>query len=58
MKHESIVDSLVSVGANLGGSDVEGGFADVAIEKALRHGDGGAIHVWQKSGTSLERKIW
>ncbi|KAF9653069.1 asparaginase-domain-containing protein [Thelephora ganbajun] len=57
MKHGSIVDSLVSAGANLGGSDVEGGFADVAIRKALRHGDEGTIQVWQKSGISLERNM-
>lgn len=50
------MDSLVRAGANLGGSDIEGGFADVAIKKALQHGDEGAIQVWQKSGTSLEKK--
>jgi len=56
MKHGSIVDLLVSAGANLGGSDIEGGFADVAIKKALWHGDEGAIRVWQKSGISLEKE--
>ena len=56
MKHGSIVDSLVRVGANLGGSDVEGGFTDVAIKKALKHGDEWAIQVWQRSGISLEEK--
>lgn len=56
MKHESIVDFLVSAGANLGGSDIEGGFVDVAIKKALRHKDQGAIEVWKKSGISLERE--
>jgi len=56
MKHGSIVDSLVSVGANLGGSDIEGGFADIAIKKALRHGDERAIQAWKRSGISLEEK--
>jgi lysophospholipase len=56
MKHESVVDLLVSAGANLGGSDIESGFADVAIKKAIRHGDQGAIQVWQKSGIGLEKK--
>jgi len=56
MKHGSIVDLLVRAGANLGGSDIEGGFADVAIRGALRHGDEGAIEVWKKSGISLEKE--
>lgn len=56
MKHGSIVDLLVSAGANLGGSDIEGGFTDVAIQKALRHKDEGAIEVWQRSGIKLEKK--
>lgn len=56
MKHGSVVDLLVSAGANLGGSDVEGGFANVVIEKALRHGDEWAIQLWQKSGISLGKK--
>lgn len=53
MKHANIVELLVSAGANLGGSDVEGGFADIAVKKALRHGDEGAIEVWQKSGICI-----
>ena len=56
MKHGSMVDLLVSVGANLGGSDIEGGFTEVAIKKALRHGDERAIQVWKRSGISLEGK--
>jgi lysophospholipase len=56
MRHTSLVDFLVSAGANLGGTDVEGGFADVAIKKALRNGDEGAIEAWKKSGISLEKK--
>lgn len=56
MKHGNIVDLLVSVGANLGGSDVEGGFTGVAIEKALQHGDEWAMQLWQKSGIRLEKK--
>lgn len=54
MKHANIVDMLVSAGANLGGSDIEGGFADIAVEKALRRGDKGAIEVWQKSGIRVK----
>lgn len=56
MKNGSVVDLLVSAGANLGGSDIEGGFVDVVIEKALRHGDERAIQMWQKSGISLEKE--
>jgi lysophospholipase len=55
MKHGKIVDVLVSAGANLGGSDVEGGFTDAAIKRALRHGDERAIQVWQKSGIVEKR---
>ena len=44
------------MGANLGGSDIEGGFADIVIKKALRHGDERAIQVWKRSGISLEEK--
>lgn len=54
MKHANIVDLLVSAGANLGGSDIEGGFADIAVEKALRRGDEGTIEVWQKSGIRVK----
>lgn len=54
MKHASIADLLVNAGANLGGSDIEGGFADVSIKKAIRNGDEEALEVWQKSGISLE----
>jgi lysophospholipase len=56
MKHGSVVDLLVSAGANLGGSDIEGGFTDVVIKKALRRGDEWAIQVWQKSGIGLEKE--
>lgn len=56
LKHRKIVDSLVSAGANLGGSDIEGGFAEAVIQKAIRQGDERAIQVWQKSGISLEGK--
>lgn len=56
MKHGSIVDLFVSVGANLGGSDIEGGFTDVAIKKASKHGDERAIQVWKRSGIGLEEK--
>lgn len=56
MKHESVVDLLVAAGANLGGSDIEGGFADIAIKNAIRYGDEGAVQVWQKSGISLDNK--
>ena len=56
MKHENIVDLLVTAGANLGGSDIEGGFADIAIKNAIRHGDEGAMQVWKKSGINLDNK--
>ena len=56
MKYGSVVDLLVSAGANLGGSDIEDGFAYVAIEKAIRNGDERAIQVWQKSGITPDKK--
>lgn len=56
MKHGSIVDLLVSAGAGLGGSDIEGGFVGVAINQAIRIGDEEAIQAWQKSGISLENR--
>jgi len=48
--HESVVENLVKVGANLGGSDLEGGFATLAIQSALHAGDQNAIRIWTKAG--------
>jgi lysophospholipase len=56
MKNGSVVDLLISAGANLGGSDIEGGFANVAIEKAIHHGDERAIQVWKRSGITPDKK--
>lgn len=56
MKCGSIVDLLVSAGADLGGSDIEGGFVGVALSKAIQNGDEEAIHAWQKSGINLENR--
>jgi len=47
------VDDLVKVGANLGGSDLDGGFARLAIKNAMRAGDKTAIRTWAKAGMKI-----
>ncbi|EPQ57971.1 asparaginase-domain-containing protein [Gloeophyllum trabeum ATCC 11539] len=47
--HENIVDILMKAGANLGGSDVEGGFVELAVQKARRTRDERALAIWQKA---------
>jgi 60kDa lysophospholipase len=44
------VDALIQAGANLGGFDVEGGFAKLAMENALRSGDRTLLSIWYKTG--------
>lgn len=56
MKHGGVVDLLVSAGANLGGSDIEGGFVGVVVNKAIRNGDEEAMQMWQKSGVGSENR--
>lgn len=48
--HVGIVDLLRQVGANLGGTDVEGGFAALEVKKATQKGDEIALHTWTKAG--------
>jgi len=51
--HELVVDNLVKVGANLGGSDLDGGFAMLAVQNALRARDQNAIRIWAKAGMKI-----
>ncbi|TFK54703.1 L-asparaginase [Heliocybe sulcata] len=51
--HEDIVDILVKAGANLGGSDIEGGFVSLAVQKAMRARDERASRIWVKAGGSV-----
>jgi lysophospholipase len=48
------VELLVKVGANLGGSDLDGGFATLAVQNALRSGDQNAIGIWKKAGMTAD----
>ncbi|EIN07193.1 L-asparaginase [Punctularia strigosozonata HHB-11173 SS5] len=50
--HESAVDVLVQAGANLGGSDVDGGFSALAVQKSTRSADDVALRIWTKAGMS------
>ena len=43
----------MKVGANLGGSDLDGGFARLAIKNAMRAGDKTAIRTWAKAGMKI-----
>ena len=47
------MDTLVKAGANLSGTDVEGGFVSLAIENALRNGDEKAVRIWEKAGAHI-----
>jgi len=51
--HELVVDNLVKVGANLGGSDLDGGFAMLAVQNALHARDQNAIRIWAKAGMKM-----
>jgi len=48
--HGEIVSTLVSAGANLGGADLEGGFAPLAVKMALLREDRAALDIWEKAG--------
>lgn len=43
---------LVSAGANLGGTDVEG-FASLAVKRALFREDSTALKIWEKAGVRI-----
>lgn len=45
-----MVDDLVKAGANLGGSDFDGGFATLAIQNAMLAGDQNTLSIWAKTG--------
>jgi 60kDa lysophospholipase len=47
------VNILVETGANLGGSDVEGGFVPLIFKKALHAQDERAIRIWRKAGAGM-----
>ncbi|KAI0341655.1 L-asparaginase [Trametopsis cervina] len=51
--HDSVVDLLVKTGANLGGSDVEGGFVPLILKRAIHTHDERAIRIWKKAGAGL-----
>ncbi|TCD66187.1 hypothetical protein EIP91_001681 [Steccherinum ochraceum] len=48
--HESAVDLLTTAGANLGGSDIDGGFAPLITKRAALAGDDRAVKLWAKTG--------
>ncbi|KAI0302208.1 L-asparaginase [Russula brevipes] len=50
--HDEIVSTLVTVGANLGGADVEG-FAPLAVKMALLREDHAALNIWEKAGIPI-----
>ena len=43
----------MKAGANLGGSDIEGGFASLIANKAVRAQDERALRIWMKAGVPL-----
>ena len=43
----------MKVGANLGGSDLDGGFAILAVQNALHAGDQDAVRIWTKAGMKI-----
>ena len=46
-----MVEDLVKVGANLGGSDND--FAALAVQTATRSGDQAALAIWAKTGMAV-----
>ena len=52
--HIAIVETLRQAGANLGGSDLEGGFAAIEVERAGRRGDTDALRVWNLAGFTVD----
>ncbi|EKM55053.1 uncharacterized protein PHACADRAFT_94654 [Phanerochaete carnosa HHB-10118-sp] len=54
--HENIVDILVRAGANLGGSDVEGGFVRLTMQKAVLAQDERALRIWKKAGADIQEQ--
>ncbi|KAI5121020.1 hypothetical protein M0805_005966 [Coniferiporia weirii] len=48
--HTEAVNILRQAGANLGGSDIEGGYARLEVTKATQWGDECTLQTWQKAG--------
>ncbi|THH10845.1 hypothetical protein EW145_g1047 [Phellinidium pouzarii] len=48
--HRTVVEVLRQAGADLGGSDVEGGFVNLEVSKASQKGDEAALQTWDKAG--------
>ncbi|KAI0764436.1 asparaginase-domain-containing protein [Irpex lacteus] len=51
--HEIVVDLLVKTGADLGGSDIEGGFIPLILKKAIHAHDERAVRIWRKAGAGV-----
>ncbi|TFY82988.1 hypothetical protein EWM64_g1025 [Hericium alpestre] len=49
-RHEATVSMLIKAGASLGGVDVEGGYASLAVRKAVLSGDERALKIWKSAG--------
>lgn len=45
-----MVELLVEAGANLGGSDLGGGFAQLEVEKAQASANAHALQIWARVG--------
>ncbi|KAL0946750.1 hypothetical protein HGRIS_012927 [Hohenbuehelia grisea] len=48
--HYEVVQVLLQAGANLGGVDIEGGFALLGMQAALRNGDQDLLRMWEMAG--------
>ncbi|THH17107.1 hypothetical protein EW146_g3638 [Bondarzewia mesenterica] len=54
--HDAVVETLLKAGANLGGADVQGGFAALAMENAYRAGDERALNIWVKADAHISNR--
>ena len=52
-RHEEAVDVLVKAGAILGGSDIDGGYVNLAVERAVVSNDESALLIWRKAGAGI-----
>ncbi|KZT71420.1 asparaginase-domain-containing protein [Daedalea quercina L-15889] len=52
--HEQVVEVLVRVGGLLGGSDVDGGFVALAVQRAQLAPDDHSFRVWSKAGVNIQ----
>lgn len=48
-----MVEALRKAGSDLGGADLDGGFAALAFENASRLGDPGTLSAWDKAGIKI-----